>query len=43
MEHILQHGTDNVVINLVKCGEFLDYVVTCSRKILLHEYMEVVN
>ena len=31
METILQHGTDSAVINFVKCGDFLEYVVTCQE------------
>jgi hypothetical protein len=31
MEHILQHGTDNALINLVKDGDFLEYVVTTQE------------
>jgi len=31
MEHILQHGTDSAVINLVKGGDFLEYVVAAQE------------
>jgi hypothetical protein len=31
MEHILQHGTDNAVMNIVKGGDLLEYVVTAQE------------
>jgi len=31
MEHILQHGTGNAVLQLVKGGDFLEYLVTAQE------------